>query len=200
MGLFLFLLVALGLWPQGLQAQGVVSERGQAAVRVYNENYVRARESAIAIAKKDILTRTMTQFLKPEDVEQLYPVLENRLLNEPDSFIESTRVIEEFADDNAQEFFVVMEARLYRSRIVGGLQQLAIPLQNDLTQPVSIRLRFDESEWFVKADQEKLLKSMLQRRLAPYRIFLDEEQENPDTPVFDLRFSKAAQQLLNKNC
>ena len=106
--------------------------------------------------------------------------------------------IEEFADDKAQEFFVVMEARLYRSRIVGGLQQLAIPLQNDLTQPVSIRLRFDESEWFVKANQETLLKSMLQRRLAPYRIFLDEEQENPDTPVFDLRFSKAAQQLLNE--
>jgi len=150
MRLFLFLLVAFGLWSQGLQAQGVVSERGQAAVRVYNENYVRARESAIAIAKKDILTRTMTQFLKPEDVEQLYPVLENRLLNEPDSFIESTRVIEEFADDKAQEFFVVMEARLYRSRIVGGLQQLAIPLQNDLTQPVSIRLGFDESEWFVR--------------------------------------------------
>ena len=99
MRLFLFLLIALGLWSQGLQAQGVVSERGQAAVRVYNENYVRARESAITIAKKDILTRTMTQFLKPEDVEQLYPVLENRLLNEPDSFIESTRVIEEFADD-----------------------------------------------------------------------------------------------------
>ena len=74
MRLFLFLLIALGLWSQGLQAQGVVSERGQAAVRVYNENYVRARESAIAIAKKDILTRTMTQFLKPEDVEQLYPV------------------------------------------------------------------------------------------------------------------------------
>ena len=199
MRLFLFLLIALGLWSQGLQAQGVVSERGQAAVRVYNENYVRARESAIAIAKKDILTRTMPQFLKPEDVEQLYPVLENRLLNEPDSFIESTRVIEEFADDKAQEFFVVMEARLYRSRIIGGLQQLAIPLQNDLTQPVSIRLRFDESEWFVKADQEKLLKSMLQRRLAPYRIFLSEEQENPDAPVFDLRFSKAAQQLLNEN-
>ena len=51
---------------------------------------------------------------------------------------------------------------------------------------------------FVKADQEKLLRSMLQRRLAPYRIFLGEEQENPDAPVFDLRFSKAAQQLLNK--
>jgi len=199
MRLFLFLLIALGLWSQGLQAQGVVSERGQAAVRVYNENYVRARESAITIAKKDILTRTMPQFLKPEDVEQLYPVLENRLLNEPDSFIESTRVIEEFADDKAQEFFVVMEARLYRSRIIGGLQQLAIPLQNDLTQTVSIRLRFDENEWFVRADQEKLLKSMLQRRLAPYRIFLGKEQENPDAPVFDLRFSKAAQQLLNKN-
>ena len=40
MRLFLFLLIALGLWSQGLQAQGVVSERGQAAVRVYNENYV----------------------------------------------------------------------------------------------------------------------------------------------------------------
>jgi hypothetical protein len=198
MRFFLFLLI-LGLWCQGLPAQGVVSERGQAAVRVYNENYVRARESAIVTAKKDILTRTMTQFLKPEDVEQLYPVLENRLLNEPDSFIESTRVIEEFADDKAQEFFVVMEARLYRSRIIGGLQQLAIPLQNDLKQQVSIRLRFDESEWFVKADQERLLKSMLQRRLAPYRIFLSEKPENPDLPVFDLHFSKAAQQLLNEN-
>jgi hypothetical protein len=51
MRFFLFLLI-LGLWCQGLPAQGVVSERGQAAVRVYNENYVRARESAIAIAKK----------------------------------------------------------------------------------------------------------------------------------------------------
>ena len=198
MRLVLFLLI-LGFWCQALLAQGVVSERGQAAVRVYNENYVRARESAIVTAKKDILTRTMTQFLKPEDVEQLYPVLENRLLNEPDSFIESIRVIEEFADDKAQEFFVVMEARLYRSRIIGGLQQLAIPLQNDLKQQVSIRLRFDESEWFVKADQEKLLESMLQRRLAPYRILLTEEQENSDPPVFDLRFSKAAEQLLNEN-
>ena len=63
MRFFLFLLI-LGLWCQGLPAQGVVSERGQAAVRVYNENYVRARESAIAIAKKDILTRTMTQSQK----------------------------------------------------------------------------------------------------------------------------------------
>ena len=33
MKLFLFLLVAFGLWSQGLQAQGVVSERGQAASR-----------------------------------------------------------------------------------------------------------------------------------------------------------------------
>ena len=72
MRLVLFLLI-LGFWCQALLAQGVVSERGQAAVRVYNENYVRARESAIVTAKKDILTRTMTQFLKPEDVEQLYP-------------------------------------------------------------------------------------------------------------------------------
>jgi hypothetical protein len=199
MRFFIFLLLGIGLWCQGSHAQSVISERGQAAVRVYNENYARARESAIAIAKKDILTRTMTQFLQPEDVEQLYPVLENRLLNELDSFVESTRVMEEFADEKVQEFFVVMEARLYRSRIIGGLQQLAIPLQNDLTPAIPIRLRFDKSEWFVKAGQEKLLKEMLQRRLAPYRVFLSEEKENEDAPVFELRFSKTAQQLLNED-
>ena len=194
---WIFLICGVGL----ATAQSVITERGQAAVRVTNENYVRARETAVAVAKKDILTRTLTEFLRPEDVEQLYPVLENRLLNEPDAFIESTRVIEEVADEQAQEYFLVMEARLYRSRIVNGLQQLAIPLRNDLTRALPVRLRYAEAEWFVQANQETLLRSALKRRLAAYHVeLLEEPASNLTTePVLELSFSKNANQLLQTN-
>jgi hypothetical protein len=194
----LSVVVLLQLFGGIAWSQNLLVERGQAAVRVSNENYVRARAQALAIAKRDILTRSLSHFLEAESIKRLYPLLQNRLLQNPDVYIESTRIIEEFADESVQEFFLVLEARLYRSRISAGLKDLGILLQGESLQLTSVSLRYQAEPWVADTEFVPLFRSAFERRLEPYKIRLEDASvEAPDLEFF-VRFSESARAMANE--
>jgi len=155
-----------------VQAQNLLVEEGQAAVRVYNENLVKAKTRALDIAKRDLLTRSLSRFLDPKDIERVFPLLSKNLLDSPDQFIESIRIINESTPVDISTFFLTVEGKIFRSRMVSALKKLALPLKTESSFIRTLEFSTNDESIFWQAPDRDLVLKQLRDNFAPYQVSL----------------------------
>ena len=112
-------------------ARELVTRQGSATVPILNENVVRAEKEATLLAKQTIVKELLPQFIAPRLLIQVQKLIEEKILNQPDRFVESVRMISSRESEALTEFTVLLEARIFQSRLISEIKRLNIALIND---------------------------------------------------------------------
>ena len=142
---------------------------------ILNENIVRAEKEAILLAKQTIVKDLLPQFIAPQLLTQVQKLIEDKILNEPDRFIESIRLLDSQEREAHAEFTLLLEARIFQSRLLTAIKGLNIALINDpLRRTV---LLYDPKAPLWQEVQLKDFLLILNPLLEPYKI--DVQQSIP---------------------
>jgi len=137
---FLYLGILGSLWfglPESGIAQNLIILQGKATVPILNENLVHAEEKAILLAKKTILKNLLSQSIASPILKQAQKLIDTEILNKPDRFIESIRILNSKDSRNLTKFSIVLEARIFQSKLLSAListdQKIGSAIQVRLT-------------------------------------------------------------------
>lgn len=165
--LLLFLLILINTIGSAYSKNLIISE-GEGTVPIINENQVRAKEEAIGKAKEEMLRGVLKEFLHPEQIVLSEELIKTKFLRNPDIFIESTQIVNEFATEDPPEFTVKIKARIFRSRIVGFLKKINLPLLID--PPKKCVVLYDPKDEFWRGSNKHHLLNLLNTTLDSFRF------------------------------
>ncbi len=150
------------------KARELVIRQGSATVPVLNENVVRAEKEATLLAKQTIVKELLPQFIAPRLLIQVQKLIEEKILNQPDRFIESVRMISSQETEALTEFTVLLEARMFQSRLISEIKRLNIALINDPVRHTILIYDLQTPPWEEAQKEDFLL--ALNRLLDPHKI------------------------------
>ena len=148
--------------------QELITRQGSATVPILNENVVRAEKEATLLAKQTIVKELLAQFIAPQLLTQVQKLIEEKILKQPDHFIESVRVIASQETEALTEFTVLLEARILQGRLVSAIKRLNIVLINDPLRHTVLLYDPQAPLWDEVLKEDSLL--ILNRLLNPYKI------------------------------
>ncbi|MBF0280630.1 MAG: hypothetical protein HQM13_22740 [SAR324 cluster bacterium] len=151
-------------------AQNLAVLQGEATVPVLSENLVLAEENAIFLAKQSILKDLLSQSIAPQILKQAQKLIDANILEKPDRFIESIRLIDSKESTDLSQFSVLLEARIFQSKLISVLRGLNIALPSDPVRHVNMFYNAKAPFWGNAQKKNTLL--TLNRLLSPYRIVI----------------------------
>lgn len=152
----------------GLYAQELLVQQGEATVPILNENSDEASKNAVEAAKKNIIEFLLPQFISQQTLLFKQELIAETILNNPDRFIESTRIISSEESDDLSELTLVLEAKVFAFPLKAALKRQNLALLTDPLRKVSLLYDPRESLWDTSLGQYVILS--LNQYLSPYRI------------------------------
>ncbi|MEC8684938.1 MAG: hypothetical protein VXX76_03640, partial [SAR324 cluster bacterium] len=152
------------------QAQNLIIDQISQSVEVKRENLDQAKKEALAKGKRRLVENAMARFLDDDSMVILKNVFEQHILKDTDRLIDSIRVIEEETSEDRKEFKIVLEGRIFRSRLMMALRPLGLMHQSKRFPPRKARLIYVTDLQFSTASEINFFRSELQKRLKPYWI------------------------------
>ena len=115
------MILSIGISNQ-IQAQNLIIDQISQSVEVKRENLDQAKKEALAKGKRRLVENAMARFLDDDSMVILKKVFEQHILKDTDRLIDSIRVIEEETSEDRKEFKIVLEGRIFRSRLMMALR------------------------------------------------------------------------------
>ncbi len=154
---------------QGI-AQNFIVQQGSATVPIVNENLVQAENKAMFKAKQTIIQKVLPQFLDTKVLTQVQKQINARMLKQPDQFIESIRILETSESEDLKKFSLLLEARIFKDKIISHLKQLNLSLLDDPTRQVT--LFYDPKDTVWGNTQKKKTIRTLNQLFKPYKLHI----------------------------
>ena len=187
--IFCFFLSLLGNGSLG-QAQALLVQEGTATVSIPRENLALAEKNAIKVAQQNILKALLPQIISQETLRQAESVIQQRVLKTPERFIESTRIVSTSRSEDFTEFTIVLEAHIFKPKLVAFLQNLNLATQSAPLQPLI--MLFDPDDSLMQSTQKNELLLVLNRFLKPYKIQVQKTMALPPRWIRSLQNSPKA--------
>ena len=133
------MILSIGISNQ-TQAQNLIIDQISQSVEVKRENLDQAKKEALSKGKIKLVENAMARFLDDDSMVILKKVFEQHILKDTDRLIDSIRVIEEETSEDRKEFKIVLEGRIFRSRLMMALRPLGLMHQSKRFPPRKARL------------------------------------------------------------
>ncbi len=170
-GWFAFLFF-LSLLASSVHAQSLLTEQVRVEVPVVRENVAAARDEALNQGKQQLTLRGLQSLISPTHQSTLLPILQQEALKAEASVLESFRVISEQRAADLSRFSLVLEGRLFRSRLIALLRDRGLPLSTDNRVPKRLPLALQLPSALSGDRQVQQLTQMLAKYLEPYQVQL----------------------------
>ncbi|MBF0288187.1 MAG: hypothetical protein HQM14_10245 [SAR324 cluster bacterium] len=163
-------LICYLLIPTCAIAQSFIVQQGKATVPIVNENVAQAENKAVFEAKQVIIQEVLPQLIDTTILAQVEQQIKTNILKNPDQFIESIRVIETSESENSAEFSILLEARIFKNKIISHLKQLNLSLLDDPTRQVTLFFDSKDSAWQNPTKKETI--RTLNQLFKPYKLHI----------------------------
>lgn len=184
----LFWVLTFG-WIVTSHAQDLIVETGEISVPILNENFVQAKEHAIRTVKQQIIKKMLEQWLRPS-AQSLQTLLTSQFIEKPDLFIASTRILQAGLIAEGREFFLHLEAKIFRSQFESSIKRFALPLGNTALRRKNITLLYESSSAYWQANRFAHTLTTIKKYLNAYDIHVSQFQPLTTEQTKELRYSQ----------
>ena len=110
-----------------LMGQNLLVERAESTVIINRDNLVRAKVDALKDSKGRAIMQAVSRYLDYSSMVTLDPLLKSYFFQNPDDYIESIRIINEYNTGDLSELTINIETRIFQSRIISAFRKLGLP-------------------------------------------------------------------------
>ncbi|MGK5093838.1 hypothetical protein WDW89_17725 [Deltaproteobacteria bacterium TL4] len=167
---FVIIILLLVSCPLSLFSQEIIEEQGEAVATVYHENFVRAKRESQFKAKQKIIFKALGSLVDDSVLTRLKPLIEEKFLIEPETFIASSEVLRGEISEDSREYISNIQASVFRTSLIRLLQKLYIPLKNHPVRTKTLVLWYDPQAYFWQMPQQTLVLKALNQHFSFYAL------------------------------
>ena len=176
-------------WVITAHAQDLIVETSEISVPILNENFVQAKEDATRKVKQQIIKQMLEQWLRPS-VQPLERLLTSQFIEKPDLFIASTRILKAGVIAEGREFFLGLEAKIFRSQFESSIKRFALPLNHTPCVGKILPYSHESSSRYWQANKFAHTLATIKKYLNAYDIHVSQFQPLTTEQIKKLRHSK----------